>query len=39
MPKSMEVHDALDKKFTKKNKRNQWLDVTIRNEDDDELEE
>ena len=38
MPKAMEVHDALDKKYTKKNKRNQWLDVTIRNEDDDELE-
>lgn len=39
IPKAMEVHDALDKKYTKKNKKNQWLDIMIRNDEEDELEE
>ena len=39
MPKTSEVHDALNKKYPKKNKKGQWIDIIIQREDNDDGEE
>jgi P4 family phage/plasmid primase-like protien len=40
MPKTSEVHEAITKKFPKKNKKNQWVGIKIQPEDyGDEIEE
>lgn len=39
MPKTMELHDAISKKYPRRNKKNQWMDVMIQNEENDYGEE
>ena len=39
MPKTSEVHDALNKKYPKRNKKGQWIDIIIQREDNDDGEE